>query len=753
MKRDASFRIPGPRWLYAATLGFLAFLLALDLFGPSAKVVDPNAPDPVLVAQLRKLWPNDSLTARDDDPRRGRFIFECESHGAPAADAIFWLFREKYAKGPNGFDEYSDERHDESRECAAWILGELADARLRERLVNALQKREEHPKFRRALAVALCRPRHREALPALLDRVLDRQESARIRIDLLFRLHRVGGEAPRRLRELLAHPFSNLDFHAAGTLGRWGDAAGAVLIRDGLRHFLQEETLARHLAMAANRLAGTDHQFREATMSHSGRDRNYEMLRHRVVRHLEALEGVVDLPPTPPAQPASFEELLAAGEDFDVAAASMLVANYRPEWIAVELQRLDRLADQLRLELDGLVDPEERIAALNRALFIRHSVVDSHARSSLRVSYLPKVFSEDYGNCLGYSTLYVALGARLGLPLHAVVSPGHCFVRYDDGQVRRNVETTDLGSARDDEYYFGSKDRALAPDALRQGVFLRNLTKRQFLSLILTNYAFTQFWYGAYPGARIAAERALQLDPENHGAHYQLAVALFHSDLDANERACDAMETSLRIWPDADAQVEAGRMHLEFGDPPTARSYFEKAVARGAGNSARAGIALTHAREDRIREALGLLLPALVAAPNDTSLLVAQLECRIRRSPEDVDRQVERAQRHPNLRLLMGVTAAETLLDLDRPQAALVQLDRVRKIAKKKRSLRGRLSQPIDLRGVGTAAEPKRGYLLARARAYHALDQQAEALAALDKATKLAPPNRDVLVVAKLLGR
>ena len=46
-------------------------------------------------------------------------------------------------------------------------------------------------------------------------------------------------------------------------------------------------------------------------------------------------------------------------------------------------------------------------------------------------SFLHKVLSERAGNCIGLTSLYVALGERLGLPLVAMGLPRHVFLRWE----------------------------------------------------------------------------------------------------------------------------------------------------------------------------------------------------------------------------------------------------------------------------------------------------------------------------------
>ena len=57
------------------------------------------------------------------------------------------------------------------------------------------------------------------------------------------------------------------------------------------------------------------------------------------------------------------------------------------------------------------------------------------------------------GNCLATTTLYVAVGRALGLPIHAVFVPRHAFACWSDGKRRFNLETTAGGRSDSDFAY------------------------------------------------------------------------------------------------------------------------------------------------------------------------------------------------------------------------------------------------------------------------------------------------------------
>ena len=83
------------------------------------------------------------------------------------------------------------------------------------------------------------------------------------------------------------------------------------------------------------------------------------------------------------------------------------------------------------------------------------------------------------GNCLGLTSLYLLLAERLSLPLHGVYLPSHCFVRYEDAEVRINIETGEKGAEWEDERY-------LREFQLTRGLpYMRSLGRKEMIAVYL----------------------------------------------------------------------------------------------------------------------------------------------------------------------------------------------------------------------------------------------------------------------------
>jgi len=160
-----------------------------------------------------------------------------------------------------------------------------------------------------------------------------------------------------------------------------------------------------------------------------------------------------------PCVPAPEVDALLRGDDrgLDVALGSTLLAWEDSEEVDARavLDGFDELAYALKQRVRAAgPEPAARLDALNRFFFRELGFTAPAELSSggdrLANLLFPFVLSRRRGHCVGLSTVYLALGYRVGLPLFGVSVPGHFFVRWDGEGLRRNVETTARGLAHDD---------------------------------------------------------------------------------------------------------------------------------------------------------------------------------------------------------------------------------------------------------------------------------------------------------------
>jgi regulator of sirC expression with transglutaminase-like and TPR domain len=241
----------------------------------------------------------------------------------------------------------------------------------------------------------------------------------------------------------------------------------------------------------------------------------------------------------PPAAP-SFEAFLALPEArMDPALGALLFAAEDVPDFPREpfLRAIDEMAREIR-ERSGGEKGENLLDHINQYLYFDHGFrydpQDPHGVLPDNL-YLHRVLRRKKGYCVSLGVLYLSIGKRLGLPLYGVRIPSHFIVRYDDGKVAKNVETTDFGIPHPDAYYV-TKYR-IAPDSIRRGVYLKNLTLRQVFADLYNNRGTLRGVRGDWPGALRALERGLVLDPVSPYLHYNRGVLLGRTDREAEAEA------------------------------------------------------------------------------------------------------------------------------------------------------------------------------------------------------------------------
>lgn len=215
----------------------------------------------------------------------------------------------------------------------------------------------------------------------------------------------------------------------------------------------------------------------------------------------------------------SIEQVLRLREDqVDLATAALIISEYWSDnWSKIVngriyLSRLDEMALEIRdIVMDKKLGMDFRaIPVINDYLFKEmgfKSISEANDPNSL---FLHTVMDKKEGYCLSLSILYLSIGERLGLPLYGVVVPGHFFVRYDDGRVRLNIETTSNGGNAPDEHY---EKKFNVPTLNNGSIYLKNLTKIQTLGCFFNNLGNSYSDVGDMESALQAFERAVEINP------------------------------------------------------------------------------------------------------------------------------------------------------------------------------------------------------------------------------------------------
>ena len=143
------------------------------------------------------------------------------------------------------------------------------------------------------------------------------------------------------------------------------------------------------------------------------------------------------------------------------------------------------LAAELRSDQGWSSDPSSRVQALNRLVLQRLKIKQSQDLKNPDNLFLSQVLERGQGYCVGIASLYLVLAERLDLPIFAVATPSHVFLRYDDGTTRINIETLQGAANVSDEQYI--REQKIPERSIRRGVFMRNLTTDELLAQVHNN--------------------------------------------------------------------------------------------------------------------------------------------------------------------------------------------------------------------------------------------------------------------------
>ena len=147
--------------------------------------------------------------------------------------------------------------------------------------------------------------------------------------------------------------------------------------------------------------------------------------------------------------------------------------------------------------------------------------------------------------CLGYVLLYVGIAEHLGLPLRAIYLPGHVSLRWTLGTGgHMNWEAT-VPNRCDDAFYMEWK--RLSPDLVRRGVYLRGLTKRELIALVLYNKSQVYRERRRPDEALATLRRAVELFPAYPDAYNHMGVIWAAEGNDA--RAIESYRKALELDP------------------------------------------------------------------------------------------------------------------------------------------------------------------------------------------------------------
>ena len=315
----------------------------------------------------------------------------------------------------------------------------------------------------------------------------------------------------------------------------------------------------------------------------------------------------------------SIEQVLRLKEDeVDLATAALIVSEHWSDMVYGRryLSGLDEMALEIRdrLRRRKLQVNSRAIPVINEYLFgeLRFkSVAEANDPNSL---FLHTVIDEKRGYCLSLSVLYLAIAERLGMPLYGVVVPGHFFVRYDDGRMRFNIETTSNGGTASDEHYINKFN---VPPGTSDSIYMKNLNKIQTLGCFFNNLGNSYSDIGNMDSALMAFEQAVEINPTLSESRANLGNIYLKKGL--VKEAIDEYLTALQINPnDAKTHNNLGNAYTQRDSLGLAVDEYQRALALDSSFvDAHKNLAIVYSRQERYGRAIAQLNRALDLNPRD----------------------------------------------------------------------------------------------------------------------------------------
>jgi len=320
---------------------------------------------------------------------------------------------------------------------------------------------------------------------------------------------------------------------------------------------------------------------------------------------------------------SSIEQVLRLSDNQVDLATAVLISSelWSDNWSEIVngriyLSKLDEMALEIRemLRRRKLRADFRAIPVMNDYLFKKLGFKSISEATDPNSLFLHTVIDKKEGYCLSMAILYLSIGERLGLPLHGVVVPGHFFVRYDDGRVRFNIETTSKGGSAPDEHYIKKFN---VPRLNGRSIYLKNLTKIQTLGCFFNNLGNSYSDVGDIESALLAFERAVQINP----ALSESRANLGNIYLKKNQVAQATREylAALEINPnDAKTHNNLGNAYTQRGSLGYAVSEYSQSIRLDPNFvDAYKNLALVYSKQERYGRAIAELKKAIILGIQD----------------------------------------------------------------------------------------------------------------------------------------
>jgi tetratricopeptide (TPR) repeat protein len=184
-------------------------------------------------------------------------------------------------------------------------------------------------------------------------------------------------------------------------------------------------------------------------------------------------------------------------------------------------EQLDSATKVIISEKEYGDNPARKLDRIKKLVFNEWKIKFQEAPDKLQSVFPHQAFNNHQGSCLSISLIFLLLAEKLDLPLYGVLAPGHFFVRYDDGNLRINIETLRNGEFMNDSWY---RKRYIITDTTLYD--LANLSVAAVEASIRYNLGIF-YLKNNWPDLAVKQfNLAIELNPDYIEAHGNRAIAL-----------------------------------------------------------------------------------------------------------------------------------------------------------------------------------------------------------------------------------
>lgn len=227
---------------------------------------------------------------------------------------------------------------------------------------------------------------------------------------------------------------------------------------------------------------------------------------------------------------SEIESLFKIPDDaVDLTHSRLIIESYMDPSIDVDglTQTIDAMAEDIKNvpfyaestegKLNGLIQYLYRAGPWNNQTPHQYDFDDPLGTAKPKNKLVSHYLKTRKGNCVSMPILTLMLGERLGLDMSLSTAPLHLFVRLNDNGDIYNIETTAGGLKADSSYI---KEFDISFTAMRNGLYLQSLSKKEALATMLTGLGFEYFAKGDLVSAKKIGDLMLE--------HYPKYVTAMH---------------------------------------------------------------------------------------------------------------------------------------------------------------------------------------------------------------------------------